>query len=224
MIQFDSIYTEYFARLLMSLGCGILLGVERKIRNNAVGIRTLVLISVSSCLLSILSVHVGLENPGRTDCSRIAAGVVTGIGFLGGGAIFRQGLNIRGLTTAGIIWTSSALGLSCGAGLYFPTIVTLIIVLIMLPVMNVIEHKMFPNDRTKLLSLEFDSVKIKEDEIKAILLSYDLIIYDMDLIHSVKKEKLELVYSIKAPEKLDSIKLASELATLGNLTKFSLSD
>lgn len=125
----------YGIRLIISFFCGLLLGIERKSRQNAVGIRTLVLISVSCCLLSILSVYVAQTYStatGKGDPTRIISTVITGIGFIGGGAILKQGLNIRGLTTAAIILTTAAIGLSCGAGLYEPAIITLAIALIVL--------------------------------------------------------------------------------------------
>ena len=104
----------YGIRLIISFLCGLLLGIERKSRQNAVGIRTLVLISVSCCLLSILSVYVAQTystDTGKGDPTRIISTVITGIGFIGGGAILKQGLNIRGLTTVAIILTKAAIGL-----------------------------------------------------------------------------------------------------------------
>ena len=107
---FSNIYIEYSARIAASFFCGLLLGFERKTRQHSVGMRTLILISVSSSLLAMLSSIITLE-PRVTggDPTRVAAGVVTGIGFLGAGAILRQGMNIKGLTSAAIIWTAAAI-------------------------------------------------------------------------------------------------------------------
>ena len=109
---------ECFIKLTLSVLCGFLLGIERKSRRQIVGMKTLILICVSCTLLAILSSYMA-ENfgDGSSDVTRISAGVVSGIGFLGGGAIIRQGLNIKGLTSAAIIWTDSALGLAIGTGL-----------------------------------------------------------------------------------------------------------
>ena len=117
-----NIYIEYTIRLALSFVCSFILGLERKSHQHIVGIRTLVSMGLSCCLLSILSVYMAETPAVEGDPTRIAAGVITGIGFLGGGAILKLGLNIRGLTTAAIIFMTSALGMSFGAGLYFPTI------------------------------------------------------------------------------------------------------
>lgn len=103
---------DYSIRIATSFFCGIILGLERRSKQHAVGIRTLALISISSALLSILSINMASAGNGAGDPTRIAAGVITGIGFIGGGAILRQGLNIRGITTAAIIFTASAIGLA----------------------------------------------------------------------------------------------------------------
>ena len=93
ILNFETIL-DYSLRFALSMICGILLGVERKSRQNAVGIRTLVLISISCCLLSILSVHLAQMGVIKGDPTRIASTAVTGIGFIGGGAILKQGLNM----------------------------------------------------------------------------------------------------------------------------------
>lgn len=103
----NHIYTEYAFRIFLSLIFGSLLGFERKLKKQIAGIRTLVMISVSSTLLSILSMEMSQNSLSNGDPTRIAAGVITGIGFVGGGAIMKQGLNIKGLTTASIIFATA---------------------------------------------------------------------------------------------------------------------
>ena len=88
-------------RLLLSFLAGGIMGLERKLRMRFVGIRTLVLICVSSCVIMLLSLY--LSTVGNGDPARLAAQVVSGIGFLGGGAILREGFNVKGLTSAAII-------------------------------------------------------------------------------------------------------------------------
>ena len=109
----ENIWIDYAIRLAASLVCGFCLGLERKMRQHTVGIRTLTLLSVSSCLLTIVSSYLASSVAVDGDPTRVAAGVITGIGFLGAGAIVNQGLNIRGLTSAAIIFTSAASGVAC---------------------------------------------------------------------------------------------------------------
>lgn len=145
----------FTSRLAASLLCALVLGIERKTRQHTVGMRTLILIGLSSTLLCLLSTHlVGEGNAG--DPTRVAAGVVTGIGFLGGGAIMRQGLNIRGLTSAAVIWTVAALGLVCGAGLFVPAIMVLAISLVSLVALEHTEGH-YSTEMTKTLTITYSS-------------------------------------------------------------------
>ncbi len=116
-------------KLVLAGLCGGLIGLERERDNKPAGIRTQMLVAVGSSLFMIVSLSVGSDL--RVDPSRIAAQVVTGIGFLGAGAIIRERGSIRGMTTAASIWVVSAIGLTIGAGLFiegiFITILTFFI-------------------------------------------------------------------------------------------------
>jgi putative Mg2+ transporter-C (MgtC) family protein len=115
-------------RLLIAALLGGAIGFEREIRDREAGVRTHLLVSLGSALFTIISAygfHDFLVQGGsvvRADPSRIAAQIVTGIGFLGAGAIIRQGLSVRGLTTAATLWLVAALGMACGAGYYWPAV------------------------------------------------------------------------------------------------------
>ena len=119
---------ESFVCLSVSLICGLLIGSEREYRGKAAGLRTNILICMGSCLFMIISKHVAetaLKNGFTSvDPSRIAAQVVSGIGFLGAGAIIRHRGGISGLTTAAGIWGMAAIGLAAGSGMYLLAIVS----------------------------------------------------------------------------------------------------
>lgn len=215
---------EYLFRIFLSLICGFLLGFERKKHRHVVGIRTLVLICVSSSLLSILSIFMAEVPAVPGDPTRIAAGVITGIGFIGGGAILRQGLNIRGLTTAAIIFATAGIGLSCGAGLYIPTILTLVITLIILFFIDKFERRVFPAEKTKCLHLKFADTDIDEKQIHSILEEYGLVIFDVSVDYSVKKGNVELTYLLKCPDTLNHFKLVNRLSKVNKLEDFSICD
>lgn len=219
----QNVYAEYALRLILSLIFGFCLGFERKIRQHTVGIRTLILITTSSALLSILSAYMADSQIIKGDPTRITAAVITGIGFLGSGAIFRQGLNIRGLTSAAIIFCAAAIGLSCGAGLYIPSFITFAFALITLLVMGKFEHKLFPAEKRKLLKIEFSSMNVDEIKIREILKSFGLIIHDLDIQYSLETKSICLIYTIKTPDNTDSIKLADELSKLDNFLSLNLS-
>lgn len=215
---------DYSIRIAISLVCGLLLGIERKFRHHTVGIKTLTLISVSSCLLSILSHHMAYSGMVKGDPTRIAAGVITGIGFLGAGTILKIGLNIRGLTTAAIIFTASAIGLACGNGLYEPALLTLLIAIITLTIIERIEHKVFSVEKRKLIKLKFDSLDINESSIREILIHNNLSINDTNLEMLVKEKQTILMYLVKFPDSVDTSKVAEEFAKLENITSINFSD
>lgn len=126
----DSVLIEQLIKVGMAVIVGGLIGAEREFQDKAAGFRTIILITLGSTLFTIFSVTM---DPGFT-ATRIAANIVTGIGFLGAGAIIREGGRIAGLTTAATIWLSAALGMGIGAGnLIFvmsATIVTLLVLLV----------------------------------------------------------------------------------------------
>jgi uncharacterized membrane protein YhiD involved in acid resistance len=115
-------------RVLVAAALGMVLGLERQRSNKDAGLRTYALVATGSALFTVLSIE---GFPG-SDTSRVAAQIVTGIGFLGAGLIFRQGSNLQGLTTAAGLWTVAAVGMAAGTGLWGLAIVVTVIVLLVL--------------------------------------------------------------------------------------------
>jgi putative Mg2+ transporter-C (MgtC) family protein len=104
-------------RLLLAAVLGGAIGAERELSDQAAGLRTHMLLTIGACLFTLISAY-GFAGGLGTDPSRLAAQIVTGIGFLGGGAIVRQGLTVKGLTTAASIWATASVGVAVGAGSY----------------------------------------------------------------------------------------------------------
>src|SRR5204862_73712 len=142
---------------------GGLIGVERELREREAGLRTHLLVSLGSALFTIVGAygfHSFLDSGAsvvRADPTRIAAQIVTGIGFLGAGAIIRQGLSVRGLTTAATLWVVAAVGLAAGAGYYSAAVITPALVLLALYPLRImayrILHRFQPEDGRLLLEL-----------------------------------------------------------------------
>lgn len=128
--------------VLISIVIGVIVGAEREYRNKSAGLRTFILVSFGSCVFTILSLRIGVGNP-----DRLAANIITGIGFLGAGVIFKDENRIEGITTATTIWAMASLGMCVGSGhIYlalFGTIVVMVILGLLLPIQNYIEkiHK-----------------------------------------------------------------------------------
>ena len=129
-------------RILIGALFGGLIGIEREVHGCAAGLRTHILVCIGSTLFMMTSINVaaGYSHLGAVDPSRIASGVVTGIGFLGAGAIIRYGTSVRGLTTAASIWAVSAVGLAVGAGMYNAAGITTAVSLAVLILSRLEEH------------------------------------------------------------------------------------
>jgi putative Mg2+ transporter-C (MgtC) family protein len=108
---------ELLGRLLLAAVLGGAIGAERELNDQAAGLRTHMLLTIGACLFTLISAY-GFGGGIGTDPSRLAAQIVTGIGFLGGGAIVRHGLTVKGLTTAASIWATASVGVAIGAGSY----------------------------------------------------------------------------------------------------------
>lgn len=118
---------EIGIRLILSFAIGTAIGLEREYRSKAAGLRTMIMICLGSTIFTELSISLGGSSP-----DRIASTIVTGVGFLGAGVIFKDGMTITGITTATTIWISAALGMAVGAGEYFIAVVSSMVVLIVL--------------------------------------------------------------------------------------------
>ena len=111
--------------LLLSVFLGFLIGLERESKHKSIGIRTVSLITLGSTIYTLISIYYFNSDP-----TRVIAQIVTGIGFLGAGIIFKSGSEIKGLTTAATVWTSSGIGVLVGLGLYKIAIISTLLVLI----------------------------------------------------------------------------------------------
>lgn len=220
----SNIWVDYAIRLAASLICGFCLGLERKMRQHTVGIRTLTLLSVSSCLLTIVSSYLASTASVEGDSTRIAAAVITGIGFLGAGAIVNQGLNIRGLTSAAIIFTSAALGVACGAKLFIPVAIVLIFSFLLLLVIGPIERKLFPAEKRKIIKLNFSQSNVDEAACRKILTDYGIVIFELNTRFDNASGNLTLIYIGKIPEKKETVALTKKLSELQYVTAVSIDD
>jgi putative Mg2+ transporter-C (MgtC) family protein len=155
-------YGEVAIRLLVTaVLCGVI-GFERELRDQSAGFRTHILLGLGAALFTLVSAYgfapfteVALQSGGiQFDPTRIAAQIVTGIGFLGAGAIIRQGTDIRGLTTAASLWAAAAIGMAVGAGYYFGAVATTAVVIIALYALREVRNRLVARFTTDLGILE----------------------------------------------------------------------
>ncbi|HYT15957.1 MAG TPA: MgtC/SapB family protein [Burkholderiales bacterium] len=224
--------TEYFQislHLLMALGAGGIIGLERSYHGRPAGFRTHALVCLSSSLLMILTVYqetwfavYSLERV-SIDPTRMAQGIMTGIGFLGAGVILREGLSIRGLTTAASIWTTAGIGIMIGVGFYFPAGIATAMTLIVLSVFRWIERRM-PIEFYAQLTVAFrrDAV-LPEADLRATVVKQGFQIANMN--YAVKDEGKAFVYQmvIHSPDRGNTRPLSEALNAVPSVMEFRIS-
>jgi len=203
-----------------------LIGAERELRRQPAGLRTHILIGTGACLLMLLSIwlpaalHVPNGDPGR-----IAAQVVSGIGFLGAGAILRFGTDVKGITTSASIWATSAIGLAMGAGLYVPAAAAFLIVILTLSALEKVERRVF-NDtlRLKALELYFDRSDCDTSGAEEILRQRGIVVRSVNMDLELQKDRMKLSFVVELPTGLDLKALMKELKAIGKLERISIGE
>ena len=190
---------EMIARLFLAAIISGLVGYEREIHGRLAGFRTHILVCVGSTLIMLTSMYIfeiyrGLATP---DPARIAAQVVSGIGFLGAGTIIRFKASVRGLTTAASLWTIAGIGLAVGSGLYVPAAVTTVIVLATLFFLNIFEKSLIRKDWYKVIAVETKAGASQLEEIRSVLAEYEVEVKDFEVQKSASSDNLVLKITLK---------------------------
>ena len=144
-------------RLLMAAAAGAIVGLERERRDHPAGLRTLLLVSAGSCLFTLVSIVLGGED---FDPGRVAAGIITGIGFLGAGTILRHGGTVQGLTTAASIWAVSAVGMAAALGWWQAVIAGTVLMFLSLTLLKWLERRFFHPRRPLVLRIEAETARL----------------------------------------------------------------
>ena len=146
---------DFVVRIFAAIMLGFLLGLERELTNKYAGLRTHILVCLGACIFTIISIYgfptfangdnvITSQATGIRDTGRVAAQIVTGIGFIGAGTVLRNGPMIIGLTTAATLWISAAIGMTCGVGMYDVAIVTTVLSVAVLTLIRIFERKFLP--------------------------------------------------------------------------------
>ena len=205
---------EFFARILVAALCGACIGYERNNRLKEAGIRTHLIVALAAALIMVVSKY-GFgdvtTHPGiALDPSRIAAQIVTGVGFLGAGMIFVRNQNISGLTTAAGVWATAGIGMAVGAGLYFLGIgVSLLIIAAQMMLHRNFAWLHFP--MTEQISLEMDTVGDGVSSIREKLLSHEIHILSLKARH-LDNGRMALDIFVKVPKEYNRTQLMSLLS------------
>ncbi|TKG95960.1 MgtC/SapB family protein [Puteibacter caeruleilacunae] len=204
-------------RLILSFVVGLLIGIERETHRQPAGLRTHILICIGATLLMLLSIYIPqtFQSFQNGDPGRIAAQVVSGIGFLGAGAILKFGGSIRGLTTAASIWAIAAIGLAIGAGMYVIAIVATAIVLFILVFLDYFEKKIFRPRYYKKLILFVKREHSNPNLYATVLNQHGVRITTTDIRNSSTEMYAELSFLVHISERTDYNKLIQDLMNTG---------
>ncbi len=221
---------ELFLRLVLACVLGGVIGYERQSRRKSAGLRTNMLVCLGSCLIMILSQDVYLEVEGKTnaDPARLAAQVVSGIGFLGAGAIMKEGLTVTGLTTAACLWVVAGVGLAIGGGFYMGAILTSLLVFVTLGALSRLDDYVENDKRLSLIIHTIDKpgqlvqlsnlleklrfkvrgMRVKEDEDEAEELDEKRLCIELTVFNLKGLKNAEIIESIRQIEGVTSVTIS----------------
>jgi len=181
---------DIILRVTAALLLGFAIGLERELTNKCAGLRTNILVCLGACVFTLISIYgfelfMGdAEHAAVRDTARVAAQIVTGIGFIGGGTVLRHGATVHGLTTAATLWISAAIGMACGAGMYGLAAVSTFLVVLVLVAARVFEKQYLPcsTKTCKRLKVTIDCLSEHANAI------YDFFVEKYTHLHEISKK------------------------------------
>ncbi len=215
-------------RVAGALLIGAMIGFERTFHGRPAGFRTHSLVCIASAILMIVTVYQSqwmtlLEHDAiRTDPTRMAQGIMTGIGFLGAGVIFKEGLTVRGLTTAASIWVTAAIGILVGIGFWFAAIVGAISTLIVLALFRLIEARL-PSEFYAHHTLRFPRKRVMgETQMRAMISKYGFSIANLSSRLVEGGQEFEYRMTIKSRDRLAAERLSKHLRGMPDVIEFRI--
>jgi putative Mg2+ transporter-C (MgtC) family protein len=221
-------YPEITVRLVIALVCGGLVGLERSYHARPAGFRTHTLVCLASAALMLVTVY---ENRwfdpsglGRVavDPTRMAQGIMTGIGFLGAGVIMKEGLSVRGLTTAASIWITAALGILVGIGFYFAAALTLVLTLGTLSAFRWIESKMPSQEYAQFIVRFPREAMISEQQLKDLVMSLQFTVANLHYRLTQDGTGFEYRMMLRTQNPTSLRKLSDALLSMPAVTEFRI--
>jgi putative Mg2+ transporter-C (MgtC) family protein len=207
-------------RIVFAIIAGFFIGLDRERHSQPAGLRTHMVICLGACLMMILSIYIPSEYIKKgfgTDPTRLAAQVISGIGFLGAGAIFRFGFTVKGLTTAASIWTTSGIGLSFGSGYYFLGIICTIFLIVILYVFDKLEDLIIERRNWRQITVDFDSKHLSGSDIFAVIRDFGIPVNRPSIIENLEKKTTEVIISCRLEETFQIKEMFNRIKSLGNI-------
>jgi len=211
-------------KLILSMVLGVMVGAERKRKGQIAGVRTFALISMGACLAMLLSIYVpqvylGLKNG---DPGRIAAQVITGVGFLGGGAMIHMKGSVRGLTTAAGIWMTATIGMAVGVGMYWCAIIATAMILVTLVLFEIYEHRRNMGQENRALRLQVKGIVENIDKYKEVFRRHDVHLSTYFIQYDYENGITELNFVVLAPSHRNYLPMFSDLRSLADTKTLTL--
>lgn len=214
-------WTIILFRLTLGAIFGGVIGLEREASNRPAGFRTHILVSVGSTLIMLVSMNVFGDN---ADPSRLAAQVVSGIGFLGAGTIMKTGSTVKGLTTAASLWVCSAIGLAVGGGYYLGAVITVAVVLFSLATVGTMEKKLFKGN-LRTIEITGKSRPGFVGDIGTIFGKHNIAIRSIEMINSdyeAQENAEDISFLVKLPHSMDTERLYRDLSNIMGLYRITV--
>lgn len=213
-------------KLMVSMVLGSAIGYERKLKGQTAGLRTFALISMGATLAMLISIYVPQEYMGlkNGDPGRIAAQVVTGIGFLGAGAIIQMKGSVRGLTTAAGIWMVATIGMTVGLGMYWLAIAATLLILVILHLFERIEHRAAIGVESRIIRLILDDIVLDLEPYKKVLAESNVKVTNILVDYNYHENKTSLNLIVLFRESTDYIVIFERLRTLNPTRSISLAN
>jgi len=219
-----NVYLEVLLKIVVATLFGGLVGLEREHHNQPAGLKTHIILCVGATLITIVSIDLARDFAGAhpTDPTRIAANIVTGIGFLGGGAILRMGATVRGLTTAACIWTVTGVGMAVGAGKYYPAALVILTILLTLHFLGRFENVFIDRRKLKRIAITARSSPDLLGSIEKILSDCGITIKNIDISRELNEPNVEIQALVSMPERLNLNKLTEEIFQIPGTMHFEV--
>ena len=213
-------------KLTLSIILGSLVGLERRRKGQIAGMRTFSLICMGATLAMLVSIYIPQEYMGlkNGDPGRIAAQVISGIGFLGAGAIIQMKGSVKGLTTAAGIWSMAAIGLAVGAGMYIISISAVILILFVLTIAENLEHKFFKMHESKIIRVKTRGIVEDLTPYHTTLASYNIHLVDEFIRHDYANSHSVLNFIVLSKGQLDFMSLFAEMHKITETSSITLSN
>ena len=214
--------------VLLKLGLAVILGglvgYEREHHNQPAGLRTHIILCVGATLITLVSIALSkdLGNDRLTDPTRIAAQIVSGIGFLGGGAILRLGATVKGLTTAACIWTVTGVGMAVGAGYYFPAAMVVLIMLFSLHSLARFEDAFIKKRMYREMTLTARSSPDLLGNVEKVFAANRIFIKNIEVEKELSEPNVQLRAIVPAPEHVNLNKLSDEIFQIPGTLRFEM--